>query len=60
LIEARADTHTGAFAFFGPQQFEDLYPHMIQPAAHQKLFFAGEALSACHACVRLFSSLPTH
>ncbi|KAI0697874.1 hypothetical protein BC835DRAFT_1305033 [Cytidiella melzeri] len=42
----------GAFAYFGPGQFRTLYPHMIAPAGHQKLFFAGEALSSCHATGR--------
>jgi hypothetical protein len=27
----------------------DIYSEMLQPAANGKLFFAGEATSACHA-----------
>ena len=44
---------SGAFAFFGPGVYEngDIYSEMLQPAANGKLFFAGEATSACHAYV---------
>jgi len=43
----------GAFAFFGPGVYDstDIYSEMLQPAARGKLFFAGEATSACHAWV---------
>jgi len=43
----------GAFAFFGPGVYDgtDIYSQMLLPAAHGKLFFAGEATSACHAWV---------
>ncbi|KZS88540.1 FAD/NAD(P)-binding domain-containing protein [Sistotremastrum niveocremeum HHB9708] len=42
----------GAFAFFGPGEYSDpMYPKLRAPAARGKLFFAGEALSACHAWV---------
>lgn len=43
----------GAFAFFGPGSYDknDIYSEILQPAAHGKLFFAGEAASACHAYV---------
>ena len=40
----------GAFAFFGPGS-HGIYSKIIQPAAHGKLFFAGEATSTCHAYV---------
>ena len=41
----------GAFAFFGPGVYDstDVYSQMLRPAARGKLFFAGEAASACHA-----------
>jgi len=43
----------GAFAFFGPGVYaaNDVYSEMLMPAATGKLFFAGEATSACHAWV---------
>jgi len=43
----------GAFAFFGPGSYDatDVYSEMLQPAARGKLFFAGEATSACHGWV---------
>ncbi|OCH83659.1 FAD-linked reductase [Obba rivulosa] len=42
----------GAFAFFGPQQFNDeMYAQICSPAADGKLLFAGEATSSCHAWV---------
>jgi len=43
----------GAFAFFGPGVYSanDIYSEMLLPAANGKLFFAGEATSACHAWV---------
>ena len=43
----------GAFALFGPGVYDsmDIYSEMLQPTAAGKLFFAGEATSACHACV---------
>jgi len=41
----------GAFAFFGPNQFGDVYASCGQPAAGGRLFFAGEALSENHAWV---------
>jgi monoamine oxidase len=39
----------GAFAFFGPGVYTDIYPAILQPAARGKLFFAGEATSTGHA-----------
>ncbi|KDQ16662.1 hypothetical protein BOTBODRAFT_106568 [Botryobasidium botryosum FD-172 SS1] len=42
---------TGGFAFFGPSQFGDAYASCSQPAAGGRLFFAGEALSECHAWI---------
>jgi len=41
----------GAYAFFGPGSFEDLYTNMTTPAANNRLHFAGEALSTRHAWV---------
>jgi len=43
----------GAFAVFGPGVYTngDVYSAILQPAAHGKLFFAGEAASACHSWV---------
>ncbi|KZP31471.1 hypothetical protein FIBSPDRAFT_945004 [Athelia psychrophila] len=41
----------GAYTFFGPGEFKDLYTHMTQPAAYGRLHFAGEAISARHAWV---------
>jgi Flavin containing amine oxidoreductase len=46
------DVYTqGAFALFGPAQFNDLYPGLIQPAAGGRLHIAGEAASAHHAWI---------
>jgi monoamine oxidase len=41
----------GAFAFFGPGNFDDMYTSLSRPAADDKLHFAGEALSVRHAWV---------
>ncbi|CAA7261987.1 unnamed protein product [Cyclocybe aegerita] len=41
----------GAFAFFGPGNFDDMYTSLNRPAANGKLHFAGEALSVRHAWV---------
>jgi monoamine oxidase len=41
----------GAFALYGPSQFTELYPHMVQPAADGLLHFAGEAISVHHAWI---------
>ena len=40
----------GGFVFFGPGAYGagDVYSELLQPAARGKLFFAGEATSACH------------
>ncbi|KAG8732220.1 hypothetical protein FRC12_019387 [Ceratobasidium sp. 428] len=40
----------GAFALFGPGQFENLYPLVTQPV-YGRLHFAGEATSVHHAWV---------
>ena len=40
---------TGAFAFFGPSQFEQMYTEVTQPAADFLLHFAGEGTSTNHA-----------
>jgi len=41
----------GAFAFFGPGKFGDVYESLNVPAANGALHFAGEALSVRHAWV---------
>jgi hypothetical protein len=41
----------GAFALYGPSQFNDLYPGLIQPTAGGLLHIAGEAASAHHAWI---------
>ncbi|KAL2286647.1 hypothetical protein FJTKL_06647 [Diaporthe vaccinii] len=46
------DPHmAGAFAFFGPCQFWDLYPAITKPNSFGQLYFIGEAASAHHAWV---------
>ncbi|OJA21517.1 hypothetical protein AZE42_01789, partial [Rhizopogon vesiculosus] len=42
---------TGAFAFFGPGDFQDLYTSLSAPNANCRLHFAGEAISTRHAWV---------
>ena len=46
----------GVNAFFGPGVYGngDIYGEMLRPAARGKLFFAGEAMSACNGCVASF------
>ncbi|KIJ70595.1 hypothetical protein HYDPIDRAFT_164579 [Hydnomerulius pinastri MD-312] len=41
----------GAFAFFGPGDFQDLYTSLTAPAADNRFHFAGEAMSTRHAWV---------
>ncbi|KAI6041672.1 hypothetical protein EDC04DRAFT_2601598 [Pisolithus marmoratus] len=41
----------GAFAFFGPSDFQELYSSLTYPAANKRLHFAGEAISTRHAWV---------
>ncbi|KAF7177494.1 hypothetical protein CNMCM7691_005747 [Aspergillus felis] len=41
----------GAFALFGPGQFANYYPKLIEPAANGHLYLAGEASSAHHAWI---------
>ena len=41
----------GAFALYGPSQFEDLYPYIVEPAADARLHFVGEAASTHHGWV---------
>ncbi|KAH0441249.1 hypothetical protein CcaCcLH18_02159 [Colletotrichum camelliae] len=46
------DPHmAGAFAYFGPCQFTELYPSITKPNALGHLYFVGEAASAHHAWV---------
>jgi monoamine oxidase len=42
---------SGAFALFGPGQFENYYPWLTRPTANGKLHFVGEASSAHHAWI---------
>ncbi|KAG1769110.1 hypothetical protein EV702DRAFT_1189117 [Suillus placidus] len=57
LIESKGwswshDPYTmGAFAFFGPGKFGNLYTSLNNPAAGGYLHFAGEAISVRHAWV---------
>ncbi|GJE93603.1 hypothetical protein PsYK624_097630 [Phanerochaete sordida] len=47
-----ADPNTlGAFAFFYPGQFAELYTHLTQPAGQGRLHFAGEVVSTRHGWV---------
>jgi hypothetical protein len=39
----------GAFAYFGPGQFSNIYQEVTKPAAGGLLHFAGEATSVNHA-----------
>ena len=41
----------GAFAFFGPHQFQEVWPDIVTPSADGKLHFIGEAGSTHHAWV---------
>ncbi|KAG1747906.1 uncharacterized protein EDB91DRAFT_1235818 [Suillus paluster] len=41
----------GAFAFFGPGDFQDLYTSLTVPNANKRLHIAGEAISTRHAWV---------
>ncbi|EUC54418.1 flavin containing amine oxidase [Rhizoctonia solani AG-3 Rhs1AP] len=41
----------GAYALFGPGQFESLLPNLTRSAARGRLYFAGEAISTCHGWV---------
>ncbi|KAI9753801.1 MAG: ssDNA endodeoxyribonuclease [Chaenotheca gracillima] len=41
----------GAFAFFGPSQFKEVWPDITTPSADGKLLFIGEAASVHHAWV---------
>ena len=42
---------SGAFALFGPGQYENFYPFLQRPAARGKLHIVGEASSAHHAWI---------
>lgn len=41
----------GAFAFFNPGQFSELYPEIVKPAANGNLHICGEAASTHHAWI---------
>ncbi|KAG0694126.1 hypothetical protein DFH29DRAFT_859812 [Suillus ampliporus] len=41
----------GAFAFFGPGDFQDLFTSLTVPNANKRLHIAGEAISTRHAWV---------
>ncbi|KAI5990300.1 hypothetical protein F5J12DRAFT_863110 [Pisolithus orientalis] len=46
------DPHAmGAFAYFGPGDFQNLYTSLTYPAANKRLHFAGEAMSTRHGWV---------
>ncbi|MCJ1270029.1 hypothetical protein MMC22_009922 [Lobaria immixta] len=46
------DPHSvGAFAFFGPSQFQEVWPDITCPSADGKLIIIGEAASTHHAWV---------
>ncbi|KAJ5354278.1 hypothetical protein N7541_006842 [Penicillium brevicompactum] len=42
---------SGAFAYFGPEQFRHFYPELVAPAADGNMFLVGEACSAHHAWI---------
>lgn len=42
---------SGAFAYFGPGQFSNMWPEITKPNAYGQLYFIGEAASAHHAWV---------
>ncbi|KAG9218552.1 hypothetical protein PLEOSDRAFT_1064574 [Pleurotus ostreatus PC15] len=42
---------TGAFAFFGPGMFSEVYKYLTIPTPNGRFHFAGEALSVRHAWV---------
>ncbi|THU91424.1 FAD/NAD(P)-binding domain-containing protein, partial [Dendrothele bispora CBS 962.96] len=46
-----ASNTLGAYAFFGPGQFKNVYRYLTIPAAKGRLYFAGEAISPRHAWV---------
>jgi len=47
-----SDPYTkGAFTFFQPGQFKEMFPFITRPAAEGRLHFAGEAASVHHAWV---------
>ncbi|KAI9573041.1 hypothetical protein HD554DRAFT_2167323 [Boletus coccyginus] len=46
-----AEYTMGAFAAFGPGDFQDLYASLTYPAASKRLHFAGEAVSTHHSWV---------
>ncbi|PPR01357.1 hypothetical protein CVT24_006311 [Panaeolus cyanescens] len=41
----------GAYAFFGPGQFDTIYKSVIEPSARGRFHFAGEAASTHHAWI---------
>ncbi|KAJ5895363.1 hypothetical protein N7495_007054 [Penicillium taxi] len=42
---------SGAFAYFGPEQFRHFYPKLVRPAGNGHMFLIGEACFANHAWV---------
>ena len=42
---------SGAFAYFGPSQFSNMWPEIYKPDAFGRLYFIGEAASAHHAWI---------
>lgn len=62
LLNEQYDTHhawdwykdenmSGAFAYFGPSQFSNMWQEIIKPNAYGQLYLIGEAASAHHAWV---------
>ena len=45
------NTMSGAFAYFGPGQFSNMWPEIMKPNAFGQLYFVGEATSAHHAWI---------
>ena len=45
------NTMSGAFAYFGPGQFSNMWPHIMKPNAFGQLYLIGEAASAHHAWI---------
>lgn len=47
----RDQNMSGAFAYFGPGQFSNMWEEIIKPNAFGQLYFVGEAASSHHAWV---------
>jgi len=52
VVDWYSDRYTqGGFALYGPSQFTEMFPFLVQPAAGGRLHFAGEATSVHHAWI---------